>query len=109
MKHSAKSIQSEELRSLDLQQCHSVGDIVDAMRYCAFGGRMLGEVAATMRDMAAADTKPLLIYDGIENSPLSRLLRKFVANGWGPRLIQTAAFVRQKKTGDKIIFVRAVS
>src|SRR5258706_15320600 len=109
MKHSAKSIQSEELRSLDLQQCHSVGDIVDAMRYCAFGGRMLGEVAATMRDMATADTKPLLIYDGIENSPLSRLLRKFVANGWYRRMIQPAAYARQKKRGDNIIVVGAFS
>jgi len=31
MKHSAKTPQFEELRSLDLQKCHSVGDIVDAM------------------------------------------------------------------------------
>ena len=35
----------EELKSLDLQKCDSVGEIVSAMRYCAFGARMLGEVA----------------------------------------------------------------
>jgi hypothetical protein len=57
MKQSVKTLQFEELKSLDLQTCHSVGDIVDAMRYCAFGARMLGEVATTLRDMALADTK----------------------------------------------------
>ena len=45
MKHSAKTLQFEELKSLDLQTCASVGDIVDGLRYCAFGARMLGEVA----------------------------------------------------------------
>ena len=52
MKHSAKTRQFEELKSLDLQRCESVGDIVDAMRYCAFGARMLGEVAKTICEMA---------------------------------------------------------
>ena len=52
----------EELKSLDLQKCDSVGDIVNAMRYCAFGARMLGEVANTIFEMATAKDKPLLIY-----------------------------------------------
>jgi len=109
MKHSAKTLQFEELRSLDLQQCHSVSDIVDAMRYCAFGGRMLGEVAATMRGMVLADTKPLLIYDGIENSPLERLLKKFVANGWCKRMVRPAAYAKQKTRGENVIVIGAFS
>ncbi len=109
MKHSAKTLQFEELKSLDLNKCASVGDIVDAMRYCAFGARMLGEVAATMRDMASAEAKPLLIYDGMESSPLGRLLKKFVANGWCKRVVQPAAYARQKKRGENVIVIGAFS
>ena len=89
MKHSAKTPQFEELRSLDLQKCHSVGDIVDAMRYCAFGARMLGEVAKSIGEMASAQDKPLLIYDGLEKTPLARLLENFVKNGWCRRIRDT--------------------
>ena len=109
MSRSIKTLQFEELKSLDLQKCGSVGDIVDAMRYCAFGARMLGEVAATMRDMASADTKPLLIYDGIKNSPLGRLLEKFVVNGWCKRIVQPAAYAGQKNRGDNVIVIGAFS
>ncbi|MBM4298866.1 MAG: hypothetical protein FJ143_14115 [Deltaproteobacteria bacterium] len=109
MKHSAKTLQFEELRSLDLQKCATVGDIVSAMRYCAFGARMLGEVAATMRDMASAKTKPLLIYDGLENSPLARLLNRFVANGWCRRIVQPAVYARQKSAAENVIVVGAFS
>ncbi|MBF8255040.1 MAG: hypothetical protein HW373_1735, partial [Deltaproteobacteria bacterium] len=109
MSRSVKTLQFEELKSLDLQKCASVGDIVDAMRYCAFGARMLGEVAATMRDMASAKNKPLIIYDGIESSPLGRLLRKFVANGWCKRVVQPAAYARQKNRGDNVIVIGAFS
>ncbi|HLN86427.1 MAG TPA: deoxyhypusine synthase family protein, partial [Candidatus Limnocylindrales bacterium] len=107
MKQPVKPLQFEELQSLDLQKCGSVGDVVDAMRYCAFGARMLGEVAATMREMASAETKPLLIYDGIESTPLGRLLNQFVANGWCKRVVQPAAYVRQKTRGENVIVVGA--
>ena len=60
----------EELKSLDLQKCDSVGEIVSAMRYCAFGARMLGEVAHTIFEMVTAQDKPILIYSGIADSPL---------------------------------------
>ena len=46
-----KTLKFEELKSLDLKKCATVGDIVDAMRYCAFGARMLGEVARTVYEM----------------------------------------------------------
>jgi len=109
MKHSVKTLQFEELRSLDLQKCDSVGDIVDAMRYCAFGARMLGEVAHTMRDMAAAETKPLLIYDGIDSSPLGRLLKKFVAKGWCKRMVQPSVYAKRKSRGENVIVIGAFS
>jgi deoxyhypusine synthase len=109
MKQSVKTLQFEELRSLDLQKCESVGEIVDAMRYCAFGARMLGEVAATIRDMASAKTKPLLIYDGLEASPLAGLLKRFVAKGWCRRIATPSAYARQKQAGDNVIVVGAFS
>ncbi len=109
MMHSAKTLPFEELKSLDLQACRSVGDIVEAMRYCAFGARMLGEVAATLRDMVTAGTPPLLIYDGLDDTPLGRLLKEFVANGWCKRVVRPAVYARQKTRGDYVIVVGAFS
>jgi deoxyhypusine synthase len=104
-----KTLQFEELRSLDLQNCQSVGDIVAALRYCAFGGRMLGEVAGTMREMAIVKNKPLLIYDGLEDSPLGRLLKKFVANGWCKKLVRPSQYAKAKTASENIIVVGGFS
>src|SRR5690242_13121 len=82
----------EELKSLDLRQCHSVADIVAAMRHCAFGARMLGEAAHTFHQMITSGAKPILIYDGLVNSPLGLLLRKFVENGWCTDLVLPADY-----------------
>jgi len=104
-----KDIQFEELKSLDLRRCATVGDIVDGMRTCAFGARMLGEVARTIDDMAESKKKPLLIYDGPEKSPLGILLRKFVRNGWCGKILLPSQYARQKKRGDNVIVVGAFS
>jgi len=109
MKPTAPSLQFEELRSLDLRKCATVGDIVGAMRSCAFGARMLGEVAATVRGLASSEKKPTLIYDGLDDSPLAGLLRQFVARGWCRRLIRPSAYGRQKKLDDNVIVVGAFS
>ena len=109
MKHQAGTTQFEELRSIDLQRCDSVGDIVNAMRYCAFGARMLGEVAKTICEMASVPDKPLLIYDGLENTPLGRLLKKFVKNRWCRRMVTPAAYAKQKTRGGNVIVVGAFS
>jgi len=66
------------LELLNLSACHSVSDIVDAMSRCAFGARMLGEVAATLASWCAAPAKPLIIYDGSPISPLGKLLTHLV-------------------------------
>ena len=109
MKPSPKTRQFEELKSLDLQRCESVGDIVNAMRYCAFGARMLGEVAKTICEMASVPDKPLLIYDGLDNTPLGRLLKKFVKNRWCRRMVTPAAYAKQKTRGGNVIVVGAFS
>ncbi|MGE5217987.1 MAG: deoxyhypusine synthase family protein [Chloroflexota bacterium] len=104
-----KALQFEELKSLDLQKCASVGDIVAAMRYCAFGARMLGELAHTIHEMATAKDKPLLLYDGIEATPLGTLLKKFVANRWCRKILRPSQYAKGKSGGENVIVVGAFS
>ena len=105
----SEKLKFEELKSLDLRKCATVGDIVDGMRYCAFGARMLGEVARTIQTMIAAKRKPVLIYSGLENSPLGRLLHKFVGNKWCDRIVLPSQYARQKQRGENAIVVGAFS
>jgi deoxyhypusine synthase len=105
----AKPLQFEELRSLDLRKWATVGEIVDAMRYCAFGARMLGEVAKTIYEMTTLKEKPILIYDGLEDSPLGRLLKQFVKNKWMARITLPSQYARQKGGGENAIVVGGFS
>jgi deoxyhypusine synthase len=100
-----KPLKFEALKSLDLAQCGTVADIVDGMRHCAFGARMLGEVARTIQAMIASKKKPILIYSGLEDSPLGRLLRQFVKNQWFDRIVIPSAYTSQKKRGENAIVV----
>ena len=70
---------------------------------------MLGEVAGTMREMAIAKNKPLLIYDGLEDSPLGRLLKKFVDNGWCKKLLRPSQYAKAKTTAESIVVVGGFS
>ena len=109
MKNSVKTLQFEELKSLDLGKCETVGDIVDAMRYCAFGARMLGEVAHTIRGMVTAGDKPVLIYDGVGDSPLGSLLQKFVSNKWCRRILSPSQYAKSKNGAESAIVVGVFS
>jgi len=100
-----KDLQFEELKSLDLRRCGSVGDIVDAMRYCAFGARMLGEAARTIHQLIMSEKKPVLIYGGLETSPLGLLLRKFVANNWCSAIILPSNYAITRNRGENAIVV----
>jgi deoxyhypusine synthase len=99
----------EELQSLDLQKCATVGDIVDGMRFCAFGARMLGEVAKTIHEMIASKRKPILIYDGLPDSPLGLLLKTFVDNKWCTKLVHASRYAKQKNGGENAIVVGGFS
>jgi deoxyhypusine synthase len=99
----------EELKSLDLSKCHGVGDIVDAMRYCAFGARMLGEVARTIFDMIEAKKPPVVIYDGLADAPLGALLDDFVERGWCRKIVRPAEYARQKNGGGNAVVVGGFS
>jgi len=63
------------LETLDLSKCRTVSDIVARLSLCAFGGRMLGDVGATLTDLCRGEHKPALIYDGEENDALGRHIR----------------------------------
>ena len=101
--HDVKAMQFEELRSLDLRQCHSVGDIVAALRYCAFGARMLGEVSHTICGLATSKEKPIFIYDGKEDSALGRLLARFVDHRWFRKVVRPGEFARGKIRADVVV------
>jgi len=104
-----KALKFEELKSLDLRRCATVGDIVEGMKTCAFGARMLGEVAATIHQMVTAKKKPLLIYGGLEKSPLGLLLRRFVANKWFQRILLPSQYARAKSRGENAVVVGGFS
>jgi len=105
MKSAANKLEFEELRSLDLRACATVGDIIDAMRFCAFGARMLGEVSHTILEMVTAKSKPTIVYSGLPDSPLGSLLKKFVEKGWCRKLILPSAYAREKTQGETVIVV----
>ena len=108
-KPSVKALKFEELKSLDLRKCATVGDIVEGMKTCAFGARMLGEVAGTIHQMATAKKKPLLIYGGLEKSPLGLLLRKFVNNQWCQKILLPSQYARAKSRGENAVVVGGFS
>ena len=105
MNSAANKLEFEELRSLDLRACSTVGDIIDAMRFCAFGARMLGEVSHTILEMVTAKSKPTIVYSGLPDSPLGSLLKKFVEKGWCRNLILPSAYAREKTHGETVIVV----
>ena len=103
-----EAVKFEELKSLDLKKCESVGDIVDAMKYCAFGARMLGEAAGTIAEMIASKKKPVLIYDGPDGSPLARLLKKFVERKWCAKIVRPSAYAK-RTSGENAVVVGGFS
>jgi deoxyhypusine synthase len=105
----AKALKFEELKSLDLRRCASVGDIVEGMRFCAFGARMLGEVAGTIHQMIATKERPVVIYDGAEDSPLGLLLRKFVGHRWCRKIILPSQYARGRNGGENAVVVGGFS
>jgi deoxyhypusine synthase len=105
----AKPLKFEELKSLDLRQCGSVGDIVEGMRLCAFGARMLGEVAGTIRQMIASKETPVIIYDGPEETTLGRLLRKFVDRRWARRIVLPSRYAGGRSGEENVLVVGGFS
>ena len=99
----------EELKSLDLRRCATVGDIVDGMRRCAFGARMLGEVARTIHEMITSKNKPTLVYSGLKDSPLGKLLQTWIEKKWCSKILLPSRFATVRSGGEDLIVIGAYS
>ena len=89
----AVKLKLQPLELLDLSSRHTVSQIVDGMSRCAFGARMLGEVAATLTAWCAQPAKPAIIYDGRPDTPLGVLLAR--------ELVQKKKFFSQLLTPEE--------
>lgn len=65
-----------ELSPLDLNQCHTVGQILEAMSRTPVGSGMLGRLAMDLRGLISQGNKPLVVFDGLLNSPVGKLIQK---------------------------------
>ncbi|HWO41256.1 MAG TPA: deoxyhypusine synthase family protein [Candidatus Eisenbacteria bacterium] len=109
MNEPATPLKFEALHSLDLRARSSVGQIVEGMRSCAFGARMLGEVARTIFELIGSRHKPILIYDGLKDTPLGRLLESWVEKHWCARIVLPEHYAGESTRGENAIVVGAFS
>ncbi|HBT81174.1 hypothetical protein A2757_02245 [Candidatus Giovannonibacteria bacterium RIFCSPHIGHO2_01_FULL_48_47] len=101
-----KNLKLEELIPLDLRKHQTVGEIVvEGMRFCSFGARMLGEVAHTLTGECRKSLKPFLIYDGKPESPLGRLLQEMVDKKWFCDLITPERYAVAPYQGGTAVVV----
>ncbi len=98
----------EELTQLDIARTHTVSDMVDAMRLCSFGARMLGEVAQTLHQTIQEGAPPFLIFDGNRNAPLGKLMRHMVAKGWLSAMATPEEYIRHRQTPKEKNYVLVV-
>jgi deoxyhypusine synthase len=91
----------EPLTPLDLSRCDTVSEIVDGMRSCSFGARMLGEVAATITRWVSQSPKPIIIYDGRVDHPLYLLLSAMKKQGWFHEVRTSQSWIRLVRTKQR--------
>jgi len=53
--------------------------------------------------------KPLLIYGGVEATPLGALLQRFVANRWCRKILLPSQYAKGKSGGENVIVVGGFS
>jgi len=95
----------KELKTLDLNKCHTIADIVFAMNQCSFGARMLGEVTLKIRDWIKAQQLPIAVYDGKLDNPLGELLVEMVNRQWLKKLVSPQEYAESSDSGQKVIIV----
>ena len=64
----------QALKSLDLRACNTVSEIIDAMCFCSFGARMLGEMVKTWEEWVRKEEAPVVIFNGKSHTALDDLL-----------------------------------
>ncbi|MDD2757829.1 MAG: deoxyhypusine synthase family protein [Patescibacteria group bacterium] len=84
------------LQPMDIAKLGTVGEIVNAMKYCAFGARMLGEVADTICQWCASDNKPVLVYDGL-SVRMIKMLANLVERGWCKEITTPDRYANQRR------------
>lgn len=84
------------LQPLDLRRCNSVGELVQAMSFCSFGARMLGEVADTITQMAKSSRNGIIVYDGKMGNPLHQLLRDFCVHGYFSQVVDSPHYCQMQ-------------
>lgn len=99
----------QPLEPLDLLKYETVGDLVDAMSRCAFGARMLGEVAQVLSEWIASGHKPLILYNGRIDTPLYELLGTFVKRGWAQEITAASSGSLTFAAGVKLLVVDGYS
>ncbi|MEA5470552.1 MULTISPECIES: deoxyhypusine synthase family protein [unclassified Spirulina] len=99
----------KELEPLNLQKCYSVSDIVEAMSYCSFGARMLGETTTKIYEWIVTNKAPIAIYDGNLDSPLGQLLQEMSARKWFTKIVAPKDYTRPVFGGENAIVIGAYS
>lgn len=89
----------EKLQLLNLRECATVGQLVDAMSRCSFGARMLGNVAATLTKWVQEEPRPIIVYDGRLESLLGRELALFVRRKWFCSMYTSREYARRHPSG----------
>lgn len=92
----------EALVPLDLRTCRTVSDIVDGMRFCSFGARMLGEVARTLTEWIGSEAKPLVLFGGGMDTPLGMLLEDMLGRGWFKGISLPSDYSPWRRRGEHI-------
>ena len=86
--------QLQPLELLDLSKRSTVSEIVEGMKSCSFGARMLGEAADTLKDWVNTGRKPYLVTDISRESPLRPLLKNMCHRNWFAGPFTTEEFLR---------------
>lgn len=95
MKNKGRSIRErlQPLERLDLSKHHTVaGLVLDGMRRCSLGARMLGNVAATLCEWCGEEPRPTIIYDGPDGEVFN-ILKSWEHRGWVESVLTSSSFV----------------
>lgn len=104
-----KRAELEELKLLDLRKCDTVSDIVEGMRFCSFGARMLGEVTKSIHEMITKKEAPLAIYDGRMDNELYKLLLIMQKKGWITKVVTLEDYSKNKYAENNVLVIGGFS
>jgi deoxyhypusine synthase len=83
----------ESLELLDLAKCGTVAELVEGMRKCSFGARMLGEAVATIASWIKEGAPPFVVYDRKIQKNVSIILESMRSRGFVKRIMTSEEYV----------------